>query len=288
MNEQLILKGAPVAKAITEDTRRRVMALTEKGIVPMLAVIRAGEDSSDISYENGLIKRAAEAGVEIKRYILPERPDKNEMLSVITDINADSRIHGCLMFRPFKDRKLEREAALSLSAAKDMDCMTPMAQALVYTGDISSFPPCTAQAVMEVLKFYRLDTSGKRAVILGRSLVIGKPVAMLLLESNATVTICHSRTEGLREICRSADILVAAIGKAEAVDESYLREGQIIIDVGINTGHDGKLCGDVSENAKKKLAGAYTPVPGGVGSVTTAVLMKHVAKAAERTVRNGK
>lgn len=298
MSNTLVMKGAPAANALTEELKIRADRLREKGIIPRLAILRVGEDPSAISYETGAAKRAEKVGVDIKNIILPEDATEDEILSAVGAINEDNSIHGCLMFRPLKDRRTEERASALLSAGKDVDCMTYLSQAALYMGQtvaksgaapgaaekagVRGFAPCTAQAVLELLKYYEIPVTGKNVVIIGRSQVIGKPVAMLLLEANATVTVCHSKTEKLEAVVRNADIVVAAIGRAGMIDENYLREGQVVIDVGINVGEDGKLCGDVKESAKETLTAAYTPVPGGVGAMTTTVLMKHVLEAAEK------
>ena len=283
-DEQIIMKGLPAAEAITEDLRKRADSLKGTGIAPTLAILRVGEDLSALSYERGAAKRAEKTGVAIRNIVLREDAGEEEVLGAIKDINADTDIHGCLMFRPLKDKETERRTAELLDAKKDVDCMTRASQAAVYMGENAGFAPCTAQAVSELLGFYKISVAGKKVAVVGRSLVIGRPAAMLLLKENATVTICHSGTENLRDIVKNSDIVVAAVGHAGMLDESYLRKGQVIIDVGINIGDDGKLCGDVRENAKETLATAYTPVPGGVGSMTSTILMKHVIEAAERTV----
>lgn len=279
-----VLKGAAAADAITADLINRNALLREKGIIPKLAILRIGENPSDLSYERGALKRAARVGAEVQPIVLPEDAPREMILDAIDGINRDRDIHGALIFRPFKDKETEVRAAALLDPAKDLDCMTLGSQAGVYTGTKEGFAPCTAQAVMEIMKHYGIKIAGRKAVVVGRSLVIGKPVAMMLLQENATVTICHSKSADLKSICRSADIIVAAVGRAGMLDEEYMSEGQTVIDVGINVGPDGSLMGDADENAKARLAGAYTPVPGGVGAVTTAVLFKHLTEAAERAL----
>lgn len=285
IHKALVMKGAPAAEALSEKLCKRTEILKEKGVIPALTILRVGESQSDLAYERGAMKRAEKIGVCVKRIVLPEDADEQDILKVISDINEDKNVHGCLMFRPLKSRETEKKAAALLFSSKDADCMTVSSQAALYTGDSGrGFAPCTAEAVIELLKYYHIAVEGKHAVIIGRSQVIGKPAAMLLLNENATVTICHSRTENLRAIVKNADIVVAAAGRSGIIDESFLSQGQIIIDVGINVGADGGICGDVNEEAKKTLAGAYTPVPGGVGSMTSTILIKHVIEAAERTV----
>ena len=272
-----ILKGSNVANFLTEDLISRCRALTspsdksdtspsqwEAGFTPTLAIFRIGENPSDISYETGASKRCEKIGINIKKFILPENSSNDEILNTLTEIKNDNSIHGCLMFRPLKDKALEK-IACEIIAEKDSD-----------------IPPCTAQACIEILDFYGVELEGKNAVVLGRSEIIGKPVAMLLLNRNATVTICHSKTKNLPEICKRSDIIISAMGKAKFIDSKFVSEGQVIIDVGINFDENNKLCGDVNFDDVEKIVSKITPVPGGVGAVTTSVLAKHVIEAAER------
>ncbi len=279
-----LFKGAPVAAAVTEELIPRVEALRARGIVPTLAIVRVGERPDDLSYENAAMKRCAKAGIAAKRFILPAGCSGLELTAAIERINAASAIHGCLMLRPLPDRAMEEAACALLSPEKDMDGMTAGSMAAVFTGRGAGYPPCTAQAVMELLDHYGVDPAGKRAVVVGRSLVIGRPLAMLLLARNATVTVCHTKTADLPRECRRAEILVAAAGRAGTIGADHLSPGQIVVDVGASTGADGKLRGDVDFEAAQPAA-AVTPVPGGVGAVTTAVLCRHVVQAAERAAQ---
>ncbi len=275
-------KGAPVAAALTEELTARCEKLTAAGIVPTLAILRVGERPDDISYETGAMKRCAKTGVAVKRFLLPADCSREQLLDTIREINADKAIHGCLMFRPLPDKAMEEAACALLAPEKDVDCMTAGSLASVFTGKGAGYPPCTAQACMEILAHYGVDLTGKRVTVIGRSLVIGKPVSMMLQAKNATVTMCHTRTKDLPGTCRSAEVLIAAAGKAGVVTADHAAPGQVVIDVGINVGADGKLCGDVDFDAVEPVVSAITPVPGGVGSVTTAVLCKHVIEAAEQ------
>ena len=277
-----ILKGAPVAAALTDELAARCAALKARGIAPALAIIRVGERADDVAYERGAIKRCEKVGIAVKQYLLPADAKQDELLRAIDEINADEGIHGCLMFRPLPRHLDEREICEALDVSKDVDCMTERSLAGVFTGSGRGFAPCTAQSVMELLRHYGINPARKRAVVVGRSLVIGRPVAMLLLAANATVTVCHSRTNRLEEFTRGADIVVAALGRARALDEDYFEPGQIVIDVGINDAGDGTLVGDVDFDSVEPLVDAITPVPAGVGSVTTSVLCAHVIEAAER------
>ena len=274
-----ILKGAPVAAAITENVAAGVQSLKEKGINTTLEVIRVGEDPSDLAYERGLLKRMEKCGIEVTLKVFPQDVPGEELEKEIERVNSSGDIHGCLMFRPLKDKALEEKLCGLLDPAKDVDSMTKASLSSVFTGSKEGFPPCTAQAVTEILDHYGIEVSGKNAVVVGRSLVIGKPVAMMLLAKNATVTICHTKTKDLKETVKKADIVIAAAGKAEMLSGGCFSEGQTVIDVGINM-TDAGLVGDVCFDDAEKVVSAITPVPGGVGSVTTAVLAKHVYEAA--------
>ena len=277
-----ILKGAPVAAGLTENLIARAEALKQAGTVPTLAILRVGERPDDISYETGAMKRCAKIGIAVKQFLLPEACTKEQLLDAIREINNDSSIHGCLMFRPLPDKDMEEAACALLAPEKDVDCMTAGSLAAVFTGKGAGYPPCTAQACIELLDHYGVELKGKRATVVGRSLVIGKPVSMMLQQRNATVTMCHTRTVDMPSVCRGAEIIVAAAGRAGIVDGSYAAPGQVVVDVGINVDENGKLCGDVKFDEVEPVVAAITPVPGGVGAVTTAVLAKHVIEAAEK------
>lgn len=276
-----ILKGGPCAKALTEELAGRTAALMEKGVTPCLALLRIGARGDDIAYENAAVKRCEKVGISVKKFLLPADAPKAEVLSAVRTINMDDSIHGGLMFRPFPDKAMEDAASRLLLPEKDVDCMTAGALANVFSGTGAGYPPCTAEAVVRLLKYYDIPLSGRRVTVAGRSLVIGKPVTMLLLAENATVTVCHSRTVDLAGECRRADIVVAAIGKAKLLTKEFFAKGQVVVDVGINADEDGNLCGDCDFDAAEPIVSAITPVPGGVGSVTTAVLCDHVVTAAE-------
>ena len=280
----VILKGAPVVAAMNEANAARCAALREKGVVPTLAVVRVGAREDDLSYEKGVMARCAKVGVEVKQFLLPADAAQEELLGVIARINADPSIHGCLLFRPLPRQFDDRTVRAALAPEKDIDGITDGSLAGVFTNTALGYPPCTAQSCLEILKFYGIPLSGRRAVVVGRSLVVGKPAAMMLDRENATVTLCNSRTRDLPEVCREADIVVVAMGKAGAVGAEHLREGQVVVDVGIHVNEEGKLCGDVRFGEAEPLVKAITPVPGGVGTVTTSVLVSHVVEAAEKTV----
>lgn len=279
-----ILKGAPVAAAITEELTRRAEALKAKGVEPCLAILRVGERADDLAYERGALKRCEKVGVRAVSIVLPADCTQNALLDAIARINADDAIHGCLMFRPLPKHLNEQAACEALLPCKDVDSMTAASLRTVFTGRGEGFAPCTAQSCIELLDHYGYDPAGKRVVVIGRSLVIGKPVSMMLQTRNATVTMCHTKTVNMPEICREAEILVVAVGKAGVVDETFTNPGQVVIDVGINAAPDGGICGDVQFTAVEPRVKAISPIPSGVGSVTTAVLCKHVIEAAERTI----
>ena len=277
-----VLKGVSVANALTEALTERAAALKERNITPTLAILRVGQRPDDIAYETGAMKRCAKVGIDVRRYLLQPDCTREELLDTIREINADPSIHGCLMFRPLPDKAMEEAACALLAPEKDVDCMTTGSLAAVFTGKGIGNPPCTAEGCIELLDHYGIALQGKRVAVIGRSLVIGKPVSMMLQSRNATVTMCHTKTVNLPEICRNAEILVVAAGRAGVVDGSFAAPGQIVVDVGINVNEEGKLCGDVNFEAVEPIVEAITPVPGGVGSVTTAVLAKHVIEAAEK------
>ena len=279
-----LLLGKEVTAAMNEKLQARVAALKEKGVTPKLAIVRCGENPSDLSYEKGATARAELIGVEVQKFVLPEDVTKEALIAQIEAINADDSIHGCLMFRPLpKHLKADQDEICNrLAAAKDVDCMTDLSNAGVFTGKKLGFEPCTACACMEILDHYGIELKGKNAVVIGRSLVIGKPVAMMLMAKNATVTICHSKTKNLKEVCAAADILVAAVGREGFVTGDMVKPGAVVIDVGINRGADGKLHGDVNFAEAGEKAGYITPVPGGVGPMTRAMLMLNTVEAAAR------
>ena len=285
------LLGKEVNEALVASLQTRTAALREKGITPCLGIIRLGENPSDLSYEKGATKRAEEVGVAVKNYILPENATKEEVLAVIDEVNADASVHGVLMFRPLpKHLKADQDEICNrLAPCKDVDSMTHMSNAGVFEGQDLGYAPCTPAACMEILDHYGIDCKGKNAVVIGRSLVVGKPAAMMLMAKNATVTVCHIRTVNTAEICKGADIIVTAAGVLNSLTKDFVRPGQVIIDVSMNWNPEkitakgkGGMCGDAIFDEVEPIVGAITPVPGGVGAVTTSVLMKHVVEAAEK------
>lgn len=277
-----ILKGAPVAAAITEDLTARAEKLRSREIEPCLAILRVGEQASDLVYERSIIKRCEKVGIRVLSLVLPADCTQTALMDEIEKINSDDRIHGCLLFRPLPAHLDGQAVSEALMPRKDVDSMTSASLLSVFTGREEGYAPCTAQSCFEILDYYGIDPTGKRAAVIGRSLVIGKPVSMMLQAHNATVTMCHSGTADLPAVCREVEILVVAAGKAGIVNADFANPDQIVIDVGINTAPDGGICGDVRFDEVEPLVLAITPVPGGVGSVTTAVLCKHVIEAAEK------
>ena len=289
MAKQLL--GKEVTAALNEKIMGQVAELKAKGIEPKLCIIRVGENSSDISYEKGATKRCDTLGVAVEKILL----SKEELLQVIDKVNKDDSIHGVLMFRPLpKHLKADQsEIENALDPAKDVDCMTDGSMSGVFTGKPLGFPPCTPQACMEILDYYGIDCKGKNAVVIGRSLVVGKPAAMMLMAKNATVTVCHTKTVNTAEIAKKADILISAAGVLNSLTKDFVSPGQVVIDVSINwdadkpnsKGGKGAIAGDAVYDEVEPIVGAITPVPGGVGAVTTSVLVGHVVEAAMRTVK---
>ena len=274
--------GKEVVAAVNSRIMADVAALKEKGVTPTLGIVRVGERGDDLSYERGAVKRCETLGVAYEKFLLPADCTQEELMAVIDKVNKDDSIHGVLIFRPLPKHLDEAAVIKALDPEKDVDGITDGSMVGVFAGTNQGFPPCTPQACMEILDHYNVDCTGKKAVVVGRSLVVGKPAAMMLIKKNATVTVCHTRTVDMPSVVKEADIVIVAAGRAGVVDANYVREGQIVIDVGINVNAEGKLCGDVDYASVEPIVEAITPVPGGVGSVTTSVLIGHVVEAAKR------
>ena len=278
-----LLKGKDVVESLNSKLTEQVSKLKADGITPTLAILRVGEREDDLSYERGAKKRCEQVGVSVKVVALPMDVTEEEYLGELDKLNKDLTVSGILMFRPLPKHIDEMKARNMLAAEKDVDGCTDLSLAGVFTNTELGFAPCTAEAAMEILKFYNIPLQGKKAVVIGRSLVIGRPVAMLLMHANATVTICHTKTTDITAITRDADIVVVASGQMESVGKEFLSEGQTVIDVGISWNSEkNKLCGDVKFDEAEEIVDAITPVPGGVGGVTTSILVKHVVEAAIR------
>lgn len=274
----IVLKGAEVSAKIKAEVQR--ILENSEGQVPRLAIVRVGERPDDLSYERGAMKKMEAFGLEAKSYGFPETISDAEFKEEFKKINEDPEVTGILVLKPLPKHICEKDIENMMDPGKDLDGISPVNIAKVFAGDSSGFAPCTAEAVVEVLKANGIPIAGKRAVIVGRSMVVGKPLAMLLMKENATVTVCHTKTVDLPGTCRNGEILVAAAGRAKMLDGEYVGPGAVVIDVGINADGNGKLCGDVDFESIEGKAAMATPVPGGVGAVTTAVLARHLALAA--------
>ena len=280
-----LLKGAPVVEALNAKMTTEIAELKTKGISPSLAILRVGERDDDISYEKGAMKRCETVGVAVKNIVLPADVSQEVLLKNIEALNDDNRIHGVLLFRPLPKHLNESAVCEALKPEKDIDGITEGSLAGVFTGSGRGFAPCTAQACMEILDYYKVDCKGKRAVVVGRSLVVGKPAAIMLMGKNATVTVCHTRTVDMPSVVKNAEIIIVAAGQMESINKDYFSPGQVVIDVGINWNDaKGKLCGDVLFDDAEPIVASITPVPGGVGTVTTSVLVSHVVDAAKKAL----
>ncbi len=274
-------RGMPAVKAMAEEFKSRVAALKERGVYPKLAVVRAGEREDDIAYEKGIMKRFGTVEAEVEVIKLPIDIDEESFVETIRRLNEDEKVHGILVFRPLPKQLDDNRLKEIIRPDKDVDSISMANAAKVFAGDKTGYAPCTAQAVMELLEHNKIDLTGKKVAIVGRSLVVGKPLAMLMLGRNATVTVCHTRTKNIAEECKRADILVACAGSAKMIKRDFTNPDQIVVDVGINF-VDGAMCGDVDYDDVAEHVAAITPVPGGVGTVTTSVLLKHTLESAER------
>jgi len=277
-----ILKGKVVADKIKEKMKKDIEELKKNGKTPTLGIVRLGDNPDDISYERSIIKNCERIGIEAKVFERDINMTTEELVSLMEELNNDNTISGVLVFRPLPKHIDEGKVREALSPSKDVDCMHPMNLARIFEGDLSGFAPCTPKAAMEILLDYGIDLEGKNVVIVNRSMVLGKPLAMMMLKQNATVTICHSKTKDLPEITKKADVVVTALGKAKFFDEKYFNENSICIDVGISLDEEGNLSGDIDFEKVSELVSKITPVPGGVGSVTTSILLSHVVEACKR------
>ncbi|NLO39797.1 MAG: bifunctional 5,10-methylenetetrahydrofolate dehydrogenase/5,10-methenyltetrahydrofolate cyclohydrolase [Ruminiclostridium sp.] len=275
------LRGMPVVNSLADKFRNDIDQLKTRGIEPKLGIVRVGEREDDLAYEKGILKRFSAVSAAAQVFVLPVDCTQQELEQTIQSLNDDKNIHGILLFRPLPKHLSEDKIKSMIAQGKDVDCMGTNNIAHVFAGNKNGFPPCTPQAVIELLDHYGYDLTGKKVTVIGRSMVTGKPLAMLLLGKNATVTICHTKTKNLADECKKADILIACAGAAKMVKESFVHPDQIVIDVGINM-DNGKLCGDVDYEAVSGIVKAITPVPGGVGTVTTSVLLKHTLQSAAK------
>ena len=272
------LKGKECVEALLDKMKLKLLPF--EGFQPHLVIIRVGDNPSDISYEKGAMKRMEKAGIRASNYRFDADVDPDKFMEAFRYLNNDEDVDGILIFRPLPKHLDEKLICNTIDPVKDMDCISPVNQAKLFAGDESGYAPYTAEAVMELLKTYHIDPAGKEVAIIGRSMVIGKPLAMLMIKANATVTVCHTKTKDIESVCRRADIVVACAGSAKMVTPAFLKNDAVVIDVGINVDKDGNLVGDVDFDAIKDVASAASPVPGGVGMITTSVLAMHVIKAA--------
>lgn len=274
----LELRGKKVSDGIKEYVSKELETLS---FVPKLAIVRVGENPDDMSYERGATKKLKSFGLDVASYVFPQDISDEEFKKAFRDINEDDEVTGILLLRPLPRTINEKDIENMIDPKKDLDGISPINIAKVFAGDTTGFSPCTAEAVIEVLKAYDIELTGKRITVVGRSMVVGKPVSMLLLKENATVTMTHTRTVDLKKTCSDAEIVIAAAGRAKMLNSDYCGQDAVMIDVGINVDENGKLCGDVDYASLDGKASAATPVPGGVGTVTTAVLAKHLIQAAK-------
>lgn len=284
----LLLKGAPVAEAMLQRLGEQCAQLKQAGITPVFGIVRVGEKANDLSYERGAMKRADSLGVEVRRFLLPETVTEDELIATLQQINEDDSIHGCLMFRPLPTHLDTQRVAATLDPAKDVDAMTSSSIGSLLIQNESGFAPCTASASLAILKHYDIPLQGKRITVIGKSATVGLPTALLMMGQEATVSVCHilSHKEDTQDLCREADIIISAAGCPGLVTKDYVRPGQVIIDVGVTLGKDGKLHGDVDFEDVEPIVQAITPVPGGVGAVTSTVLVGHVVEAAMRRLEH--
>lgn len=275
----LIIKGKPVADAINETVIKEVHDLKVQGIVPRLVIVRVGTRSDDIAYEKGILNKCYKVGIETYVKQFPEDILQKEFIKELREINENKNVNGIIIFRPLPLQLDESIIKYIIAPEKDVDCFNPINMAKIMAKDNTGFAPCTPSAVMEILKYYDISPRSKCSVVVGRSMVFGKPMSMLLLNEDSTVTICHSKTNHLDKICSQADILVVGIGRPKFINSKYIREDAVVIDVGINVDEYGNLCGDVDMGDCKWKNLILTPVPGGVGVVTSSVLVQHVVMA---------
>ena len=279
--ETVKLTGKPVVEHLRGNIKARVAELKDRNIVPTILIIRVGNKEDDVFYERSILKNCSILGIEGRVNELPKNVLMEELTKIIEDANDDNSIHGIMMFRPLPEHLNQKEILEKMNPKKDIDGMTPVNLEKIFEGDDSGFSPCTPKAVIEMLKYYDIPLQGSNVVVAGRSQVVGKPLAMLLLKENATVTICHSKTKNMSSITSNADIVVAAIGKAKFMNEEYFTESSIVIDVGVNDDGNGKICGDVDYDNTFGKVKALTPPTGGVGTITTTILLEQAVKACE-------
>lgn len=274
-----LLKGNEVSKGVKLQITKEIKELEEMGKFPQLGIIRVGNDPSDISYERSIIKNCDSLGIKTKIVELDGKIDTDGLIKEMEELNNDNLISGILVFRPLPNHIDDERVRVSINPLKDVDCMHPLNLEKIFEGDITGFAPCTPKAAMEILLYNDIPLEGKNVVVINRSMVVGKPLAMMLLEKNATVTICHSRSKNLPELTKNADIVMTGLGKAKLLDDKYFNEDSIVIDIGVSLDNNGKISGDIDMDKVDDKISMITPVPGGVGSVTTSILLKQVVDA---------
>ncbi|MDL2311138.1 bifunctional 5,10-methylenetetrahydrofolate dehydrogenase/5,10-methenyltetrahydrofolate cyclohydrolase [Peptostreptococcaceae bacterium OttesenSCG-928-C18] len=280
-----VLSSNELAKKLEEDIISRVKTLTQKGETPKLAILRVGENPNDISYEKSLLKKGDSYGIDVQQVIVDENISTEELKSKMEELNNDNSVTGIIMFRPLPKHIDEDLIQETISWKKDVDCMSPLNLAKIFQGDFSSFQPATPYASMKILEYYNIDLSGKNVAIVNRSMVLGKPLAMMVLGKNGTPTICHSRTKDLKKVLQEADVVVTATGRAKSLTREFLTRDSIVIDVGVSMGEDGKLSGDADYEDLKDFVKGITPRLGGVGKITSTLLMDQLVQAKENSLK---
>ncbi|MBQ1400973.1 MAG: bifunctional 5,10-methylenetetrahydrofolate dehydrogenase/5,10-methenyltetrahydrofolate cyclohydrolase [Firmicutes bacterium] len=280
-----ILRGADALEAKCAELKDKVRRLRNEGTDPVLAIIRVGEDPDNMAYERGLVKRAEELGIMVEKYVMDEKATETTVIALIRRLNYDDDIHGVLLMRPLPEHMDDNKVRMTLDPAKDLDGITDVSIAGVFAGTDRGFPPCTPSGCIELLEHYGIRIAGKKAVVIGRSMVTGRPLSMMLMRKNATVTLCHSHTspEDLIRYCHNADLIFVMVGKPKTIKTEHVRPGQVIVDIGINVDKNGKLCGDTDFDNLLPIVKAITPVPGGVGAMTSVMLLEHLITAAVRS-----
>ena len=280
-----ILRGADALEAKCAELKDKVRRLRNEGTDPVLAIIRVGEDPDNMAYERGLVKRAEELGIMVEKYVMDEKATETTVIALIRRLNYDDDIHGVLLMRPLPEHMDDNKVRMTLDPAKDLDGITDVSIAGVFAGTDRGFPPCTPSGCIELLEHYGIRIAGKKAVVIGRSMVTGRPLSMMLMRKNATVTLCHSHTspEDLIRYCHNADLIFVMVGKPKTIKTEHVRPGQVIVDIGINVDKNGKLCGDTDFDNLLPIVKSITPVPGGVGAMTSVMLLEHLITAAVRS-----
>lgn len=279
--ETLKLTGKPVVDNLRESIKERVSKLKVNDIVPKMLIVRVGTREDDVFYEKSILKNCSMLGIEGTVKELSADASMEELIGVIEEANVNDEVHGIMLFRPLPKHMDQEKISGIINPNKDVDCMSLLNMEKIFEGNSRGFAPCTPKAVVEMLKYYKIPMNGANIVVAGRSLVVGKPLSMLLLDENATVTMCHSKTKDMKSVTKKADVVIAAIGKAKFMNEDFFTEDSIVIDVGINEDGSGKICGDVDYDRTFGKVKALNPAAGGVGTITTTILLDQTVKACE-------